>query len=101
MDKNKLDSILDEVKTLRDTINVYANLAKAEAEDDYNELESKYEKFVAKSKKISAAAGDTLEELRVAAELGIDADSEEDLDTALELAGEEIKKGYEKIKKMI
>lgn len=101
MDKNNLDSILDEVKTLRDTINVHANLAKAEAEDDYNELEAKYEKFVAKSKKISNAAGDTLEELRVATELGIDADSKEDLDTALELAGEEIKKGYEKIKKMI
>lgn len=100
MKKSNLDIILDEAKTLRDTLQVQANLAKAEAEDDYDALEAEYESFIAKSKKIADAAGDSLEELSVAAELGFAADSKEDLDTALELAAEEIKKGYEKIKKI-
>lgn len=101
MNKSKLDNILDEAKTLRDTLQVKANLAKAEAEDGYDKLEDQYESFIAKSKKIGEAAGDTLEELRVATELGFDADSKEDLDTALELAADEIKKGYAKINKII
>lgn len=101
MNKSKLETILDEAKTLRDTLQLQANLGKAEAEDGYDELEAKYESLKAKSKKIADAAGDSAEELRIAAELGIDGKSKEDLYTAMELAAEEIKKGYEKIKKII
>lgn len=101
MNMSKLESILDDAKTLRDTLRLQANLAKAEAEDGFDELEAKYEGLKVKSNRIADAAGDTAEELRIAAELGIDADSKEDLETALELSAEEIKKGYEKIKKMI
>lgn len=101
MNKNKMETILDEAKTLRDTLQLHANLGKAEAEDGYDELEAQYESLVAKSKKIADAAGDSAEELRIAAELGIDSKSKEDLYAAMELAAEEIKKGYEKIKKII
>ena len=59
------------------------------------------EKYSVLSKRIADAAGDTAEELRIAAEMGIHADSKEDLHTVLELAAEEVKKGYEKIKKII
>lgn len=101
MNKTKLETILDDTKTLRDTLRLQVNLAKAEAEDEFDELEAKYENLKVKNKRIADAAGDTAEELRIAAEFGIDADSKEDLEIALELSAEEIKKGYEKIKKIL
>jgi len=101
MNKSKLETTLDDAKTLRDTLRLQANLAKAEAEDGFDELEAKYESLKVKSKRIAEAAGDTAQELRIAAELGIDADSKEDLETTLELSAEEIRKGYEKIKKIL
>ena len=98
---NRLETILNEVVEARDVLKLQANLGKAEAKESFSELESKFDNLKAKSEKIAAAAGDTAEELRIAAELGIDAKSKEDLDTTLELAAEEIKKGYDKIKKLL
>ncbi|NOR55114.1 MAG: hypothetical protein GQ531_02790 [Sulfurovum sp.] len=101
MEKSKLETILNEASEARDMLNLKANLSKAEAKDGFSELESKYESLKAKSEKLAAVAGDTAEEVRVAAELGLDSDSKEDRDTALELAAEELKEGYEKIKKLL
>lgn len=101
MSKSKLDSIMDDAKTLRDSLHVKANLAKLDTEDGFDELEAQYESLKEKSKRIADAAGDTAEELSIAAEMGINSDSKEDLHTVLELAAEEVKKGYEKIKKII
>lgn len=101
MKKSKLETILNEVMEARDMLNLKANLAKAEAKDGFLELESKYEILKAKSEKLAAIADDTVEELRIVAELGLDSDSKEDIDTALELAAEELREGYAKIKKLL
>ncbi len=99
--QSKIDQILEEVQKLRDELAVKANLGVAEAKDGLDDLDDKFEQFKVTSKQIADVAGDTAEELRIAAEMGIKSDSKEDLSTALELAGEEIKKGYEQIKKLL
>ena len=99
--QSKIDQILEEAQKLRDELVVKANLGVAEAKDGLDDLDEKFEQFKATSKQIADVAGDTAEELRIAAEMGIKSDSKEDLSTALELAGEEIRKGYERIKNLL
>ena len=101
MISKKIDSILNDTKQLSDELKLKLNLGKAELEDELEELESSYELLKSKIEKIADVAGDSAEELRVAAELGIKGDSKEDRETALELAAEELKDGYKKIKKLI
>ena len=52
-----------------------------------------------KSKEIVDVAGDTAAELRIVAELGLD--SSKDIGTAIELAAEELKAGFERIKNIV
>jgi hypothetical protein len=100
-EKSKLDSILEDARQLGDELQLKISLGKAEAKDEFAELESKYGQLKANRKKIAEVAGDTAEELRIAAEMGFKSDSKEDVETAFELAAEELKKGYEKIKKLL
>lgn len=99
----KIDKLLEDAQQLRDELVLKANLGAADAKDELDklDLDDKYETFKATMKEIGDVAGDTAEELQIAAKMGIHADSKEDLHTALELAGEEIKKGYERIKKLL
>ncbi|HFU77339.1 MAG TPA: hypothetical protein ENL02_01890 [Epsilonproteobacteria bacterium] len=99
--ESKIDQWLEEAQTLRDELAVKANLGVAEAKDELGKLDEQMEDLKSKGKQIANMAGDTAQELRIAAEMGIKSDSKEDLTTALELAGEEIKKGYERIKKLL
>ena len=98
---DKMEMILNEAMKLRDELKLQANLGKAGAEDELEKLEPVFELLKEKSQKIADAAGDSVAELSIAAEMGIKADSKEDLDTALELAADELKKSYEKIKKLL
>lgn len=99
--RSKIDTLMDEARQLRDELALKANLSAAEAEDELEKLNGHYELFKAKSKEIFAVADDSADELKIAAELGISADNKEDLLTALELAAEEIKESYTKIKKLV
>jgi len=99
--RNKIDDLLDEVTQIRDGLLVQANLGKAEAKVALEKLEPKLDLLKEKSQKIADVAGDSADELRAAAEMGIHADSKEDLDTVLELAADELKKSYEKIKNLL
>lgn len=101
MSNNKIDSILNDTKTLSDELQLKLNLGKADVKDEFDGLESAYELLKSKIAKIADVAGDSAAELRIAAELGIKGDSKEDRDTALELAAEELKESYEKIKKLL
>ena len=97
--QTKIDKILSETQTLRDELIVQMNLGKSEAKEELAELDGKYELYKQKSKEIVDVAGDTAAELRIAAELGLD--SSKDIGAAIELAAEELKAGFERIKNIV
>ena len=93
-----ITTLIEDARQLRDELKLKANLGAADAEDEFAKLNDKYELFKAKSKEIFSVADNSADELKIAAELGIKADNKEDVLIALELAADEIKKSYEKIK---
>jgi tRNA U34 5-carboxymethylaminomethyl modifying GTPase MnmE/TrmE len=101
MDSDKLCALLDDLKQLRDEAVVKANLGKKEVEEEIEKLEPLYEDLKVKMEKFVDIAGDTASELKAAAELGIDAKSVDDLEETLDLASEELKKAYHKIKEIV
>ncbi len=98
--QKKVDTLLEDAQQLRDELVLKANLGVAEAKDELEQFDDQYELFKVKAKEVGDVAGDTAEELRIIAEMGIKADSKDDLSAALDLAGEEMKKGYLRIKKL-
>ena len=100
MDSDKINGLLDDLKQLKDELTVKANLGVAEAQDELEKLEPLYNDLKVKAEKIADVAGDAASELKTAAELGIDAKSTDDIETAFELAGEELKSAYRKIKEI-
>ena len=101
METGKLDALMNDLKQLRDELAVKAELGKEEAKDELEKLEPLYEDLKAKLERIGDVAGDAASELKAAAELGIHADSMDDVNTTLEMAGEELKEAYGKIKKIL
>jgi hypothetical protein len=99
--QSTIDTLIEEAQKLHDEITLKANLGAADAGDELSKLNDKYELFKTKSKEIFDIADDSADELKIAAELGIKADSKEDVMTALQLAAEEIKESYAKIKKLV
>ncbi|HIQ46160.1 MAG TPA: hypothetical protein EYH57_00920 [Sulfurovum sp.] len=97
----KIDALLNDITALRDELILKANLGQAEAKEELDKLDPILDNLKLKSQKIADVAGDSAQELKVAAELGMDADSKEDLQTALELATDELKKSYEKVKNLL
>jgi len=96
-----IDEILSDAQTLRDELALQLHLAAAEAREEFERLEPQLDKLKRKSREIAEAAGDTAREIAIAAELGIKAESSEDVKTALQLAAEEIKEGFRKIAKTL
>jgi len=97
----KIDALLNDITALRDELILKANLGQAEAKVELDKLDPILDNLKLKSQKIADVVGDSAQELKVAAELGIDANSKEDLQTALELATDELKKSYEKVKNLL
>jgi hypothetical protein len=96
-----INKAITEAQKIRDELALKASLGAADAGDEFEKLNDRYELFKAKSQKIFDVADDSADELKIAAELGIDAKSKEDVLTALELAAEEIKYSYQKIQNLI
>ncbi len=99
--QENINKAIAEAGRIRDELALKANLGAAAAGDEFTKLNDKYELFKAKSQKIFAVADDSMDELKIAAELGINAESKEDVMTALELAAEEIKYSYQKIQHLV
>jgi hypothetical protein len=99
--QTKINIAIEEAQKIRDELLLQANLGTAVAGDELSILNDKYELFKIKSKQILNIADDSADELKIAAELGIKAESKEDVMTALELAAEEIKESYKKIQGLI
>ncbi len=100
MNSEELNAVLRDLTQLKDELTLKANLGAAEAQDALKELEPGYNDLKLKLEKLSEIAGDSASELKAAAELGIDAESKEDVNTALSLAADELKDAYSKIKKL-
>jgi len=101
MNSDKITALLNDVKQLKDELTVQANLGKAEASDELAKLEPVFDDLKKKTEKIADVTGDAASEIKTAIELGIDAKNKEDIDTALELAGEELKAAYTRIKDIL
>ena len=84
-EKTPFNEIFNNLKQARDELKVQIHLGKAEAKDEWNNLEKKWEDLKAQSEKIAVAAEDTAK----------------DVGSAMDLAADELKKGYERIKKLI
>jgi hypothetical protein len=80
--KKALDQLSEELRLLRDELSVQMHLAAADSRDEWEGLERKWQHFRARAEGVGKAAGSAAE----------------DVGDALELLGQELRKGYRKIK---
>lgn len=83
--KTKVDEILASLKKQRDELALKIHLGKAEARDEWAKLERKLAELKAQAGPMKGVAAETAK----------------NVGSAFELAGEEIKKGYDRIRKLI
>lgn len=82
--REELQKVLDSLATQRDELILKAHLAKLEAREEWRELETQLEQLRAKSTRIADTAGDAAQDIAGAAKQ----------------LGEEIAKGYERLRRM-
>jgi hypothetical protein len=75
--------LLARIREERDELNLKMHLAKAEARDEWEKLEPKWEQFQARVHTIGESAGE----------------ASKDIGVALGILGEELRHGYERIRK--
>ncbi len=80
-----LKKMVEDLKQQPDEINLQLHLAKAEVRDEWDKLEPKLEEVKGKMATVSEVAGQTAESVK----------------TAAGLLADEIKEGYERIKKAL
>lgn len=80
---DRLHDLFQKVRELRDEARVQANLAKKDAEDEWKELEERWQKAKTERERVSQIVGETAKGARSAAELAL----------------EELRKGYEKLRR--
>ena len=89
MEKEDVKKIIEEKKArieqLRDEMNLKAHLGKAEVKDELDRLEKEWNTFLAKYKPLADEVGETGEKTGI----------------ALGLVADELKAGYERIKKLL
>ena len=83
--RSKLDTISERIQQLKDELEVQLHLGAAEARDEWAKVEGQLEQFKEQSEQVAEVAEDAVEGVLEAASL----------------AGEEIVKGYERIKEML
>lgn len=84
-EKGALDEVVEDLKQMRDELEVQMHLASADARDEFAELEKKWEQLRSRA----AVLGDAAEE--AAGGVG----------DALGIVADELKKGYQKIKGLL
>ncbi len=84
-EKRRIDERLAALKRERDELALKMHLAKAEARDEWKELQTKLDALEARAKPMAKVVGET------ASEVG----------ASLDLAADEIKKGFAKLRKLL
>jgi len=83
--KERLENEIDELRRVRDELNLRVHLAKADAKDLWEKLEQQLHRLEAKGHQISRLSAEPLQDVRDAARLLID----------------EIREGYRRIRKAL
>jgi hypothetical protein len=83
--KERIEEALSGLRQMRDELKVKIHLGKAEAQTEWDELEGKWQELKARGKMVGEEA----------------AESAKDVSSALEIVAEELKKGYERIRKLL
>ena len=83
--RDDLNRLLDELKTQRDEIAVKVHLARQDARDEWDKLEKKLAHLRARAEVVGKEAGTAAEDVGVAARQLVD----------------ELKKGYERVRRMV
>jgi SMC interacting uncharacterized protein involved in chromosome segregation len=83
--KQETRKTLEALEQQRDELRVQVHLAKAEAKTEWEKMEKKLSELRAQSDKVAKATGE----------------SAKDIGAAIRLLGEEIKRGYERIRNQI
>ena len=83
--KGSIDEMIDSLKQLRDELRLKIHLGSKEAQDQYDALEQKWDQMMKDSQPVKDAVSDTARGVGVAAEL----------------AADELKSGYEKIRDLL
>lgn len=78
-------ALFGKIRTERDEIALKINLAKAEARDEWQRLEPKWQHFQKRAEEVADTAGET----------------SKDIGAVLGLLGEELRHGYERIRKSL
>ncbi len=84
-DKGGMDQLIEDVKQLRDELEVQLHLASADARDEFAELEKKWVQLRARAEVVGDAAGEA------AGNVG----------EAVSSVADELKKGYQRIKGLL
>ena len=84
-DKRRIEDTLAALKRERDELALKVHLAKAEARDEWKDLQARLDELEARARPVAKVVGET------AGEVG----------TSLELAADEIRKGFAKIRKLL
>lgn len=85
----RIDDLVESVKQQRDELRVQMHLAKADAKDEWERLEKKADRFLADAESQSKPLRGAVEE------------SARDIGSALELVGQEIQKGYQRVRERL
>ena len=83
--KKDLIALYEKLKLERDELKLHLHLAKADARDEWHHLEEKWENFHERASGVGEAASEV----------------SKDVGAATGILGEEIKKGYERIRRAI
>ncbi|MEN8199374.1 MAG: hypothetical protein ABFR63_04795 [Thermodesulfobacteriota bacterium] len=84
-ENSNLEKIMASVEQIRDEIKLKAHLGQAEAKDELEQLEKKWNDFLTDYKPLTDEAGKTAE----------------NAGAALAMVGEEIKAGYKRLRKLL
>lgn len=84
-EKNRFEEMKASIEQLRDEINLKAHLGKAEAKEELEKLDKKWDSFVDQYKSVADEVGKAAG----------------NASTALGLAADELKAGYERIRKIL
>ena len=81
----ELHTLIEDVKRQRDEVRVRLHLARAEAKDEWDRLEAKFEHVRGKLQVVGREAGKAAE----------------DVGSALRLAVEELQRGYQRVRQLL
>jgi hypothetical protein len=83
--ESNIDKLIDDLKQVRDEIEVKIHLAAADVRDEWDGIERKWEHLRGRAKRVGETVGEAAD----------------DVGEALDVVADEVKRGYERIRNML